>query len=106
MITMQAHPGNTEPVFHLFVIMAPEAERFVEYMAGRGIECHRHYPVPCPYTSYYSNLFSPEYKAEFRRLVDSIAKETGIPYYDYSADPPPEEVGMVIEACNQYEGKG
>lgn len=43
--------------------------------------------ITTPYTSYYSNLFSPEYKAEFRRLVDSIAKETGIPYYDYSADP-------------------
>ncbi len=43
--------------------------------------------ITTPYTGYYSSLFSPEFKAGFSGIVDSIARDTGVPYYDYSADP-------------------
>ena len=49
LITMQRHPENTTPVFHLFVITVPDHEDFIRYMAENDVECNMHYPVPCIY---------------------------------------------------------
>lgn len=42
--------------------------------------------ITTPYTSYYSDLFSDEFKGEFYQTINTIAGETGVPYYDYSED--------------------
>lgn len=42
--------------------------------------------ISTPYTSYYSDLFSSEYKEEFYQTVAAIAENTQTPYYDYSED--------------------
>ena len=96
-ITMQAHPENTEPVFHLFVITVPEAENFLEYMAQNDIECHRHYPVPCHLQKAYAHLGyqkgdcpNAEYLAEHCVTLPLFPEMTE------------EETQKVIEACNAY----
>lgn len=38
-------PG-TEPVYHLFVVRAPERDRLQEFLGARGIATGLHYPVP------------------------------------------------------------
>lgn len=42
--------------------------------------------ITTPYTGLYSDLFSLEFKEEFRRTVAAISKESGVSYYDYSED--------------------
>lgn len=39
-----------------------------------------------PYTSYYSDLFSQEFKDEFYGRVTAISSETGVPFYNFSED--------------------
>ena len=56
LITMQHHPENTTPVFHLFVITVPDHDDFVKYMADNDVECNMHYPVPCHLQKAYANL--------------------------------------------------
>lgn len=56
LITMQRHPENTTPVFHLFVITVPDHEDFIRYMAANDVECNMHYPVPCHLQKAYANL--------------------------------------------------
>lgn len=56
LITMQRHPENTTPVFHLFVITVPDHEDFIRYMAENDVECNMHYPVPCHLQKAYANL--------------------------------------------------
>ena len=96
-IQMQAHPENTEPVFHLFVITVPDAEAFLKYMESKGIECNRHYPVPCHLQKAYAHLGyqkgdcpNAEYLAEHCVTLPMFPEMTE------------EEVALVIEACNQF----
>lgn len=42
--------------------------------------------ITTPYTSMYSQLFSPEFKEEFYTTIETIAADAGVPYYDYSDD--------------------
>ncbi|MCR5215350.1 MAG: DegT/DnrJ/EryC1/StrS family aminotransferase [Lachnospiraceae bacterium] len=56
LITHQAHPGNTQTVFHLFVITVKDRERFIAYMKEHGIGCDMHYPVPCHLQEVYEDL--------------------------------------------------
>ncbi|MGN0329620.1 MAG: DegT/DnrJ/EryC1/StrS family aminotransferase [Kineothrix sp.] len=94
---MQAHPENTEPVFHLFVMTVPEPEDFLKYMEGRGIECHRHYPIPCHLQKAYAHLGygkgdcpNAEYLAEHCVTLPLFPEMTE------------EEEDLVIRACNSY----
>ena len=40
-VVIQAHPENTDPVYHLFVVTVDDPEHFLAYMQERGIECNR-----------------------------------------------------------------
>lgn len=42
--------------------------------------------ITTPYTGLYSDLFPEKFKEEFRRTVNAISAESGVPYYDYSED--------------------
>lgn len=42
--------------------------------------------ITTPYTTYYSDLFSADFKDEFHSTIQTIAADTGTPYYDYSED--------------------
>ena len=97
-ITMQAHPENTEPVFHLFEIKTPDPDHFIAYMAKRGIECNRHYPVPCHLQKAYADLGYQE--GDCPNAEDLARHCVTLPLFPEMTD---EEAGMVIEACNAYQ---
>ena len=97
--TMQAHPENTEPVYHLFEVMVEDPAAFLQYMARQEIECHRHYPVPCHLQKAYASL---GYREGDCPNAEFLAKHCAtLPLFPEMTQ---EEVGRVIEACNRYQG--
>lgn len=99
LFTMQVHPENTRPVYQLFVVTLEDPEHFLAYMADLGIECNRHYPVPCHLQKAYANL---GYKEGDCPNAEHLAKHCAtLPLFPEMTD---EEIDMVIDACNNYRG--
>ncbi len=96
--TLQAHPSNTEPVFHLFEAEVDgDPERFLQYMADRDIECNRHYPVPCHLQKAYAHL---GYREGDCPNAEYLAKHcVTLPLFPEMTD---DEIDMVIDAVNAY----
>lgn len=42
--------------------------------------------ITTPYTSYYTDMVSSEFKTEFYDTIHAVTDATGVPYYDYSQD--------------------
>ena len=100
LITMQIHPENTDPVFHLFVVTVEDADHLIAYMNERGIECNKHYPVPCHLQKAYKNL---NYKMGDCPNAEYLAAHcVTLPMFPEMTE---EEVQMVIDACNAYTGE-
>ena len=98
-LTMQYHPSNTEPVYHLFVVTTDNPNDFIGYMEKLGIECNKHYPVPCHLQKAYEHL---GYKVGDCPNAEYLASHcVTLPLFPEMTD---DEVGTVIEACNKYEG--
>lgn len=97
-VIMQAHPENTEPVFHLFEIMVEgDPEDFIRYMQEKGIECNRHYPVPCHLQKAYAHL---GYKEGDCPNAEALAAHCAtLPLFPEMT---PEEVDLVVDAVNEY----
>ena len=96
--TFEAHPNNTEPVFHLFEVMVDDPNDFLTYMKDRDIECHRHYPVPCHLQNAYKDLgYQKGDCPNAEKLAEHCAT---LPLFPEMRD---EEVEMVINACNSYK---
>lgn len=96
-ITLQFHPENTEPVFHLFVIRLEERDRFVKYMAEADVECNMHYPVPCHLQKAYSGL---GYRKGDCPNAEYLAEHcVTLPLFPEMRD---EEIERVIELCNLF----
>lgn len=99
LFTMQAHPDNTEPVYHLFVAKVENPEHFLAYMEEKGVECNRHYPVPCHLQKAYAYL---GYKPGDCPNAEHLAAHcVTLPLFPEMTE---EEVSLVIEACNAYQG--
>ena len=97
---MQAHPEDTEPVFHLFVMTVEDPEHFIGYMEEQGIQCHRHYPVPCHLQKAYAHLgYQQGDCPNAEQLADHCVS---LPMFPELTD---EEAEAVIRACNAYGGK-
>lgn len=100
LITMQAHPDNTDPVFHLFVVTVEDPDDLIAYMNEKGMECNKHYPVPCHLQNAYKQL---GYQESDCPNAEYLAKHcVTLPLFPEMTE---EEVKMVIDACNAYEGK-
>lgn len=98
LITMQSHPENTESVFHLFVVMIRERDRFIQYMREKGIYCDMHYPVPCHLQNAYKNL---GYKVNDCPNAEKLAKQCiSLPLFPEMTE---EEIDFVITACNEFK---
>jgi dTDP-4-amino-4,6-dideoxygalactose transaminase len=96
-IVMQAHPSNTEPVFHLFEIETPDPEGMLRYMKEHGIECNRHYPVPCHLQQAYAGLgYHRGDCPNAEHLADSCVT---LPLFPEMTE---AEVEKVIDCCNKY----
>ena len=100
LICKQFHPENTKHVYHLYEIQVPNPDHFLQYMKDNGIECNRHYPIPCHLQEAYKNL---GYKRgdcpNAEKLADHCAT---IPMFPEMTE---EEVNIVIDICNRYRGK-
>ena len=98
LITMQAHPDNTRPVYHLFVITVPDREDFMEYMEAQNIECNMHYPLPCHLQKAYASL---GYKKGDCPHAEYLAEHcVTLPLFPEMRK---DEVDRVIKACNEYK---
>ena len=96
--TMQAHPKNTTPVYHLFVVTVEDPEHFLQYMSDRGIECNRHYPVPCHLQKAYA--FLGYQKGDCPNAEYLASHCATLPLFPEMTE---EEVELVIRACNEYK---
>lgn len=99
LITMQAHPDNTESVYHLFVVQVPDREGFMKYMADADVECNMHYPVPCHLQKAYAPLgYQPGDCPNAEQLA---AHCVTLPLFPEMQE---EEIKRVIALCNDYKG--
>ncbi len=97
LITMQVHPENTDPVYHLFVITVPDHEDFVQYMADADVECNMHYPVPCHLQDAYKFL---GYQVGDCPNAEYLASHcVTLPLFPEMRE---DEVDRVIALCNAY----
>ena len=95
--TLQAHPDNTDPVFHLFEVKVEDPEDFLKYMKENDVECNRHYPVPCHLQEAFSYL---GYKRGDCPNAESLADHCAtLPLFPEMTD---DEVSLVIDLCNRY----
>lgn len=99
LITMQAHPENTNSVFHLFVITVEKRDEFIKYMDEHGIGCDKHYPIPCHLQKAYEHLGYKEGDCPNAEYLASHC--VSLPMYPELTD---EEAAYVIEMCNKFEG--
>lgn len=96
-ITMQRNPENTNPVYHLFVVTVENPDDMIAYMEGKGIECHKHYPVPCHLQKAYEDL---GYKKGDCPNAEYLASHcVTLPMFPEMTE---EEVDAVVRACNEY----
>ena len=94
---MQAHPDNTETVFHLFEITVEKRDEFIDYMKDNGIGCDKHYPVPCHLQEAYRSL---GYREGDCPNAEYLAKHcVSLPMFPELTD---EEQEYIIEKCNEF----
>ncbi len=99
LVTLQAHPENTEPVFHMFEVKTPDPEGMLAYMKEHDVECNRHYPVPCHLQDAYKDL---GYKVgDCPNAEDLAAHCVTLPLFPEMTD---EEVQLEIDLLNAYKG--
>ncbi len=97
LLTMQVHPENTTPVYHLFVITVEEREKFIQYMEDLNIECNMHYPLSCHLQKAYAYL---GYEKGDCPNAEYLAEHcVTLPLFPEMQK---EEVDRVIKACNEY----
>lgn len=97
LIAMQAHPDNTETVFHLFEITVEKRDEFIDYMKDNGIGCDKHYPVPCHLQEAYRSL---GYREGDCPNAEYLAKHcVSLPMFPELTD---EEQEYIIEKCNEF----
>ncbi|MDO4284172.1 MAG: DegT/DnrJ/EryC1/StrS family aminotransferase [Eubacteriales bacterium] len=95
----QMHPANTKPVYHLYEVQVPDPEHFLAYMEQNGIECNRHYPVPCHLQEAYASL---GYRKGDCPNAEQLAEHCAtLPLFPEMTD---DEAALVIEKCNAYRG--
>lgn len=99
LFTFQKHPENTVSVYHLFVVTVENPKHFLAYMEEKGIECHRHYPVPCHLQKAYANLGYQE--GDCPQAEYLAAHCVTLPLFPEMEE---EEAEAVINACNAYTG--
>lgn len=101
LITKQLHPENTKHVYHLYEIQIDNPEAFVSYMADNGVECNRHYPIPCHLQVAYRDLgYETGNCPNAERLASRCVT---LPLFPEMMK---EEVDLVVKLCNEYRNIG
>ena len=99
-IKKQSHMENAKHVYHLYEIQVPDPEHFLKYMEEHGVECNRHYPVPCHLQEAYKDM---GYKICDCPNAEQLATHCAtLPLFPEMTE---EEVTLVINLCNAYVGE-
>lgn len=98
-ITKQFHPDNTKCVYHLYEVKVSDPDAFISYMHDRGIECQRHYPVPCHLQQAYKDLGYK--KGDCPNAEDLASHCVTLPMFPEMTK---EEAEIVIKAANEWKG--
>ena len=97
-IKMQKQPEGVDSIYHLFVVIADDKDKFVKYLNDWNINPGFHYPVPCHLQKAYSHL---NYKqGDFPNSEKLAANCISLPMYNELSD---EEVTYVINVINNYK---
>ncbi len=96
-IKMQTQPANADSVFHLFVVIPDDKNKFVAYLNEWNINPGFHYPVPCHLQKAYANLGYKQ--GDFPNSEKLAANCVSLPMYNELTD---EEVTYVINIINNY----
>ncbi len=99
LIIKQHHPLNTKCVYHLYEVKVDDPDGFIAYMSDKGIECQRHYPVPCHLQQAYKMLGYKE--GDCPNAEDLAKKCVTLPMFPEMTA---QEADMVIKAANEWKG--
>lgn len=98
LLKKQVSTEGAESVYHLYVVLVDEREKFIDYMKEKSINCEMHYPVPCHLQQVYRPL---GYKmGDLPNAEYQAAHCVTLPMYPELTD---EEVSLVVDACNKYK---
>jgi dTDP-4-amino-4,6-dideoxygalactose transaminase len=100
-LRLPAQAAGSDPVWHLYVVRAPNPDALASFLAVRGIQTGRHYPHPPHLTPAYRNLgFGP---GDFP-VAEALAREgLSLPLYPGISE---AQLAWVCEAVQDYFGVG
>lgn len=88
---------GVRPVYHLYEVQADNAEQFMGFLKGRGINSARHYPIPCHLQNAFKYLGYK--KSDFPQAEKLSRHCVSLPMFPELNE---AEVSYVIEMCNAY----
>ena len=93
-------PAGSEPVHHLFPVLAPEGRKqeFLAYMRRKGIVCGEHYPLVIPDQEAMRQA-AHELATPIDRARRIASREVSLPVHPYLTD---DEVECVVQASNGW----
>ena len=97
-IVMQHQPGNTDSIYHLFVITTEDREGLIKYLNSNNIFPGLHYPVACHMQKAYAHLGYKQ--GDFPHSEYLASHCISLPMYAELTD---AEVNQVINCLNSYE---
>lgn len=89
-----------EPVFHLFVIQAPDRERLAGHLKEKGIQTGVHYPIPNHQQPAVRQALGPQPKLE--RTEEAAGRILSLPIYPELTK---QEVDYVCSNIREFFGK-
>ncbi len=96
-VQIQVLPQGAQSVFHLFVILADNRERFQNHMSERGVQTGIHYPTPIHRQKAY--LKSGTSTKSLPHAEDQCARCISLPMFPELTD---SEIDQVIDAVRSY----
>lgn len=97
-LTLPAKDPRAHHVYHLFPVLTPDRDGFIQYMKDAGIKTQIHYPVPPYVAECYRDMFPHEWE-DFPQAGRIARQEVSLPIYSAM---PMEDVSEVIRAANEY----
>lgn len=88
---------ETAPVWHLFAVRCLHRDELAAYLADKGIETNRHYPIPMHMQACYRDLGIPAGSLSIAEEIS--ATELSLPMYYGMTD---EQIQYVIDCVNQF----
>lgn len=96
-VQLQRQPEGIESVYHLFVAMADERDRFMKHLGADGIAPGLHYPIPCHLQKAYASL--GHRRGDYPNAEALADRCVSLPMYPELSD---EDVSRVIDSVNRY----